>query len=157
MNTTLEELLQVMVLMIFLKHNLTWVAVENLLFLLKMVCQSEIIPTSKYLFLKFFKHLYKHIFHYFCPHCKLYLGILKNINNVLCPVCDLYINLQKTESFVIYIPIADQVKTILDFEEKNIMRFKDGPDGIIRDIFDGKLYKKIAKTPDGEELITLTV
>lgn len=58
LNTTLEELL-VMVLMIFLKHNLTWVAVENLLFLLKMVCQSEIIPTSKYLFFKVFKINFK--------------------------------------------------------------------------------------------------
>lgn len=62
-----------MILTFYLRHNLTWAALEHLLQLVNEISLGTE-PTTKYLFSKLLPTLSKPTYHYYCQKCNLYFG-----------------------------------------------------------------------------------
>jgi hypothetical protein len=72
-NTTISEAL-LMVFAYFLRHNLTWQALEHLLLLINSILGSSVLPKSKYLFKKVFPPKLKPTFNFFLQKMLPYIG-----------------------------------------------------------------------------------
>lgn len=144
-----------LILIFFLRHNLTWVALENLLLMLKTILQVNDIPSNKYGFLKYFKNTYKSYLHYYCGSCNIYFG-LKIPENWKCHSCEVNIN-KKDLAFFIYIPIEQQIKNTLEKNKKYFIENWLCAENQISDVFDGKIHKNISQFIEGsDKLVTLT-
>lgn len=142
------------------RHNLSDVAIEDLIKSYNCQLGAEIIPSSIWLFHKIFSCDSGLEYHFFCRQCEAYLGeksVLEGqaVNNLFtCPiqlckcVCDV-LNMNDGHFFVM-LPLKYQLKCFLEtqpnIDELLSYRFtRDSSDGTVRDIFDGLLYKKLSK------------
>lgn len=142
-----------MILTFYLKHNLSWVALEDLLLLFNVIVGGNIFPKSKFLFKKRFNLPIRPQFHYYCPNCTVLIEP-NDDNRHNCENCNYKFNNQvnKSENFFVTLPILTQVQTVLQRNSSCIKKKK--PSNLICDINDGSLYKE--KIHD-ENTITLTL
>lgn len=157
-NSTQSEVLM-MVMMFYLKHNLSWSALTDLLVLINNIFGSNILPQSKFLFRKAFPTTIKPKYHFFCQSCSLYI---ENVQWVTCPNCNVQLNLDssKNNNFFISLPIVSQIKEILKTNFEHILpqsHTQNKSSDYVSDIFDGVLYKSLKQNIDIYSLITLTI
>lgn len=162
-----------MILGYFLRHGLTWVALEDLLDLFHNVLGDDSrLPKTKYFFKKCFGPNKKAIFHFYCKNCMLYIGTYEQLKSVReaklkandktrdsCTVCGSEYSLHKMNSgfFFVQLPLRDQLKKKF-YENQEILTYDTSPNSnIIADVFDGELYKSLKSTVGLDPLVTLTM
>lgn len=109
-----------MVLMFFMRHSLTFVALEDLLKLINKILKVNSLTTTKYKFFKLFTNQYKpkHIF--FCKVCSNELELLDDFHDnngteITCGVCNAINNCssKKSDNYFVTFPITEQLKEIV--------------------------------------------
>lgn len=158
-----------MILAYFLQHNLTWVALEDLLILFHNILGDESrLSNTKYLFKKFFGQTDRAIFHFHCKKCLIYIGTyeelkLKEKNNTnhrnTCTVCETEYSLKKMNEghFFIQLPFREQIEKKIS-ENVDILDYNTTSNSSdITDIFDGELYKSLRVKVGQGPLVTLTL
>jgi hypothetical protein len=144
----------VMILSFYLKHNLTWVALEHLLMLVNSIFGSKVLPESKYAFRKIFPSDIKPLYHFYCNFCSLLL------EGETCSTCEIDANsTSKPKSFA-SLPIASQILSVLERNMEHIKPSAVDEESHICDVIDGELHKNLILTHINQsefKLITLTV
>lgn len=160
-----------MILSFFLRHRLTWVALEDMLALFDALIGSQSkLPKTKYFFKKVFRVEKNEsaIFHFYCKNCQLYIDNYENLNEkikknkeeVKCSNCDTMFSFYKMNEghFFIQLPIRKQLEQkIVDYD---IVNYDTTPHSeCITDVFDGTLYKSLRKKigNQNQKLVTLTL
>lgn len=71
-----DDIVSLLILQFYLRHNLTWVALDDLLTLLNRIIKTKtaVVPRSKYLFQKILPKTEAPIYHYYCKKCMGYVG-----------------------------------------------------------------------------------
>lgn len=150
-----------MVLAFFMRHNLTFVALEDLMHLINKILGNEALPTSKYFFFKLFSKNYqpKHVF--FCKNTDCGAEVTLNDETNLmqnCKFCktDNICDTSKSQHYFVTLPIATQLKEVI---RENINHFivnkTNHNDNFIRDIIDGHVYQELPEQQ--RHRITLTL
>lgn len=155
-----------MILSFFLRHRLTWVALEDMLKLFDaLIGRESRLPKTKYFFTKVLNKDESAVFHFYCKNCQLYIDTYENLNeklkireeSVTCSNCDTLFSLHKMNEghFFIQLPIRKQLeKKII---ANNVLNYDTKPHShCITDVFDGTLYKSLRKKFGDGKLITLT-
>lgn len=167
-----------MILSFFLEHQLTWVALEDLLQLFSHVLgPNSHLPKTKYFFKKCFDVNDRAIFHFYCKNCDLYLGTYEDVHHMpndesiesdktqkykfkKCANCEQVFSLNKMNDgkFYIQLSIKAQIEEKLKIDP-NILNFNTNPNpnNSIGDIFDGDLYKSLKAKTANFKLLTLTL
>lgn len=154
-----------MILAYFMKHNLTQVALEDLLLLVNTIIGYTCLPESKYLFFKLFSKKYKpkHIF--FCTGCHAELfvkDVFENFDDkkdfTTCKVCDLKntTNEVKKDNFFVIYQLQHQLKDLIIDNFSNLLIFEDQYSENLSDIHDGQIYQR-KPTTNGRYELTLTL
>ncbi|XP_067214623.1 uncharacterized protein [Linepithema humile] len=146
-----------MILNFALRHEITDVAIQDLLRLINFIFQEKKIIETEHCFRGIFKTELKSDFHFYCSNCNTYLGkhsISKEKRyrqNIKCPTCDTDCNICKMNNghFFITFSMAEQIRTLLETTE-NIMellcyRDKYLYENDIFDTFSGTIYKDLCK------------
>jgi Transposase family tnp2 len=151
-----------MILAFYLRHNLTWVALEHLLKLVNAV-KPGAAPTTKYLFTRMLHTSYTPIFHYYCKKCMRYLGEKKNLieefkgSKIICENCNYCFSLKKKNqgTFFVQLPLKQQLQNIID-KHKECFSSTDDDNTFdeINDLTSGSIYKSLKQKY--KNLITLT-
>ncbi len=158
----------IIILEFFLRHHLTWVALDNLLNLFhKILGDESLLPKTKYFFKKILGGKQNAIFHFYCQNCRLYIDTFENLNTKIaddqaeerCSNCEHPFSMNKMNNghFFIQLPLREQIlKKIQRNHEILNLDTKSDLDNI-RDIFDGTLYKSLHEKISDGKLVTLTV
>lgn len=145
--TLVESML--LVLVYAMKHQLTGVALTDLLVLISLHCMiPNVCKTSLYLFNKFFKNITTSLkLHRFCSKCYY---LLEDEEVQICPICQRSLSSRSSVSYFIEIPLIEQLRDMFlrenfydDLQYRFNRRKKNGEN--IEDIYDGKLYKEFSK------------
>lgn len=158
-----------MILSFFLRHRLTWVALEDMLALFDALIGTQSrLPKTKYFFKKVLQVEKDEsaVFHFYCKNCQLYIDnyenlsdkIKKNKEEVTCLNCNTMFSFNKMNDghFFVQLPIRKQLEQkiiaydILNYDTKS-------HSDCITDVFDGTLYKSLREKIGDEKLITLTM
>jgi hypothetical protein len=116
----------VMILAYFLRHNLTWVALEDLLEVFHNVLgEQSNLPKTKYFFKKCFGQNQRAVFHFYCKNCLLYLDTYDKLKILrdekdkagdkscdFCTVCATNYSIKKMNEghFFVQLPLREQLK-----------------------------------------------
>lgn len=145
-----------MIMLYYLKHNLSWAALTDLLKLINSIFGADILPQSKYLFKKLFPLEIIPVHHFFCQNCSLYIETFESNQ---CKNCLNEVNFDtgKGNNFFITLPIEPQIKQILEKNSNNLKFFENDLQlcDNIRDIYDGKGYRKLIQ--DNNNFLSLTL
>lgn len=130
----------IVLLMIYLKHNMTWVCLMDVIEFINTIFSIEVIPKSKYLFKKFFPLHLKSVYHFYCDKCKL---LKEDLSTTICENCgsNVNINSSKGNNFFITLPIEKQIIDLVRCNIQNIEQPVINTSMDIRDVFDGMMYK----------------
>lgn len=141
-----------MLLTFYLRHNLSWAALEDLLILINMILGEKFLPSSKYLFKKSFPVKQAPVSVFYCSECNRYLGT--NSTPLQCAGCKSSIS-QNNCKFYYGIPMRDEIKRLIDkFDLINFV--PTTREDVISDVHSANLYKGLQKAPD-EVIISLTI
>ena len=145
--TLLESML--LILTYGMKHQLTGVALADLLVLVSLHCLApNLCKTSMYLFNKFFSNIHSPLtFHKFCSKCYF---LIEEDGVGACPICNADLSGRGRMSYFIEIPIIRQIQDMLlrdGFYTDLQHRFNRQKKNVcnIEDIYDGKLYNEFVK------------
>lgn len=152
--TTTEGDALLMCLALGMRHNLTWVALVDILKFVNKLFNRKVVSSSKYYLFKYFDKLKEQdaaVVHVYCPQCEKYIGA-QNLNNLeqvrLCE-CGAEVRLKgQKASYFVTTNIKKQFKTLMEKPEvaEEIMthRFqrKKSNEEALEDIFDGDGCKK---------------
>lgn len=153
---TREDMIK-LILVFYLKHNLSWQGLEDLLLMFNTIFDKNTFPKSKHCFKKLFLTQTPEI-HICCNRCNLYLGKKEDIvENITCINCNESFSIAKSKKFFVYYNIRDQIKDILTSTkwEPGLQSSLESEN--ITDVHDGLLYKKFKEKHADEINITLTV
>jgi hypothetical protein len=163
LSVTVSEVM-IMTLLLYLRHNLTLTALEDIMSYAKIITESTNLPESKFLFRSMFPSKLKPKTHFYCPTCLLSIDVIldgtdETQQELLCltPNCNTMISLStaKEGNFFFTYPTTPQVEEII---KNNINKFtykRDSTNINICDVCDGKLYKDLLANSE-EDIVTLT-
>lgn len=161
-DSDVDDPVALLILQFYLRHNLTSVALDELLTLINKInkMESANIPKSKYLFHKLLPKTESPIMYYYCKNCMAYVGEKESLTRefgvtlVKCSNCQYQFNLKsKTKAeFFVQLKLKPQI-------EKIVRKFKDhftkpnsenkDADTTYNDVTSGEYYKSIKKNvPD---------
>lgn len=157
-NTTVESMM-FKVLSYYVRHNLTWVALEDMLSLLNTIFGQQILPQSKYLFKKFFPKGFNPIIHHFCENCGLYIDEKESATTTKnCSNCEAVVSLNTSgKNYFITLPLKPQLSDVLERNADYLKLHHNSESCSIHDVFDGKLYKNLVSKNPTKNLITLVL
>lgn len=165
LKTTKLEALQ-MILTYFMRHKLSFVALEDLLLLVNCLFQQECLPRTKHSFFKLFSNQYTAQYHFYCTtkDCGNTLFTCQDRNikrNIICDVC-LFENVIKcsSENFFVTLPLEQQLREVIQQNAEDLRCKNAEPvnTNSMRDIKDGKFYEKFLLTKNnGRNKITLVM
>lgn len=140
--------------MLFLKHNLFWECLNDILQLFNTIIGKPILPTSKYLFRKLLPKVMKPKYNYFCKKCYKLL----DSKSIKCDICDEPFSLdkKKNNNFFITLPIKSQIISTIKKNINYITRGNSMKKDVIEDVSDGELYNQIS-VEENAYPITLTL
>ena len=145
--TLMESML--LILAYSMKHNLTGVALADLLMLISLHCLApNLCRTTLYLFNKFFGDLRSPVvFHKFCGRCYF---LIEGDTPLECSICKFDLTPQGSVCFFVEIPIIQQLQDMFlrpNFFDDLQYRFnrRKTCESNIEDIYDGRLYKNLYK------------
>lgn len=151
LTTTKLEALQ-MILVFFIRHNLTFAALEDMLLLINSLLKANSLPTTKYKFFNCFPNRYAPKYNFYCKNkkCKNLL-VSSSVRNVihdrLCEICETenHIN-SKNEHCFMTIPLKDQLQEIiLQNSESLTEKIRINKGLSLQDIKDGEIYQTLLK------------
>lgn len=150
-----------MILMYFMRHNLTFAALEDVIKLINNILKLDALPASKYKFFKLFSGRYKPTNVFFCKLCSNEIEVSSADSDnafVICEICQTSNTCSSTASdnYFVTLPIEDQLKEIVRNKLQHFVRPTSNSlsTTTISDITDGAIYKKLQTH---ERKITLTL
>lgn len=150
LSTTKIEALQ-MILIYFMRHNLTFAALEDLLLLVNSMLKINSLPTTKYNFFKSFSMPISPKYHFYCKN-KLCGNLImsssdRNVkHSTTCDICETQIIINsKSEQRFVTLPLQCQLKEIIQQNTEIWMENGLGnTTSSLQDIKDGEIYKTFA-------------
>lgn len=146
LTTTKMEALQ-MILIFFIRHNLTFAALEDMLLLINSLIKVNSLPTTKYKFFKLFSRPYKPKYNFYCKN-KFCGNLLtssfdRNVrHNSPCNICGTDNNIDsKNEQYFITLPLQNQLQEIIQQNSEILTKNTINNTSTLKDIKDGELYK----------------
>jgi len=150
-----------MLLNFSMQEGLSYNGTARLLKLINNIFGTDVIPDGIALFRSLFECDFGMTYHFYCPSCFYYFGDYDKAKEggLQCPVsgCGRVGNIKKMNdgNFFVNLPLAPQfrifLETLKDAKEQLSYRFnREQSNDVIRDVFDGELYKKISS--DGQIL-----
>lgn len=131
------------------RHNLTWIATEDLMRFMNRVIGQEKISPSKYILKKKIKQIASSdvLKHFTCEQCDLYLGCKENVMrlNERCPNCKAKIetNTKYKKNNFITIPFKNHLKTILERNSEHLTFDYQSSTRNISDVHDSYCFQKL--------------
>lgn len=149
LSTTKLEALQ-MILIYFIRHNLTFAALEDLLLLVNTMLKVNTLPTTKYSFLKSFPNSYSPTYNFYCKNkdCGnlLFSSLDRNVrHSTICNICESENNINsKSEQFFVTLPLQVQLKEIIKQNSEILLEsgLKNSTSSLL-DITDGEIYRTL--------------
>lgn len=158
---------QQMILSYFMRHKLSFVALEQLLILVNSLLQHETLPTTKHSFFKSFVNQYVPEYHFYCPgtDCGNALITCKDRSvkrNIICDVCNLETMVQSSsENYFVTLPLAEQLKEVIKENSEDFINtnsINNSSTSAMKDIKDGKIYKNYLEVNNnGRKKVTLVM
>lgn len=144
------------------RHNLNWIATENLVRLINAIIGTNILVPSKYIFKKMFegKHRTKPVLHFWCQNCNKYLGSKESLQNIdVCPSCENTIckDTKYRKNHFISIPIKNHLKELLERNSEYLKINRDSNGGVICDVHDGENFRCMKQKMENASCITLLI
>lgn len=146
------------------RHNLNWTCIRDLVHLVNTIIGANVLRASKYYFKKKFgeKGVIKRTTHFICHSCEKYMGTeenLKSENIQKCSNCETEIcmDTKYKKNHFITIPIKQQVIEILERNADCINLNAINTTDCIRDVQDSLTYRRLERSVNGDQFITLNV
>ncbi|KAG4071129.1 hypothetical protein HA402_014397 [Bradysia odoriphaga] len=150
-----------LILEYFLRHNLTKIALDDLLSLVNKLIALGVkeVPRSKYLFNKLLPKVEQPLRHYYCKTCGAYAGEKNQLksNNIVCENCCEQFNVKsKSKSgLFLQLSVTQQLSRVIPrFIDDLTSTAPSSSDDIYDDVSAGAYYKSIQHT--AAPLISLT-
>lgn len=146
----------------FLRHNLTWAALEDLAQMVNTILGNTSVPATKYLFKKMFE-LQKVNIHLYCTDCQKYFGKkedLAGVDQVRCSNCFKVGTTQTkyNKNHFMTLSIEPQiVTTVKNAIKKNQFGLPRPSNDVISDVCDGQIYKDLCRQMNGRKFISLCI
>lgn len=161
LNCTVKDAMN-MIYAYSVRHNLNWVAVENLVRLINAITDTNVLIPSKYIFKKTFekKDLISPVVHFWCQKCEKYLGTKESLaNSNVCESCDTVISkdIKYKKNHFISIPMRIHLKNALE-RNSEFLKFNESPiHGNMTDVHDAENFRNLKRDMGNESYITLSV
>lgn len=143
-----------------IRHNLSWIGVENLVRLVNAIVDTNVLIPSKYVFKKMFegRDKTKPVVHFWCHNCNKYLGTEEDLENI-CEKCNTEVckDMKYRKNHFISIPIENHLKEILQRNSKHIEINKNSIDGVICDVHDGENFRRMKTEMANVPFVTLSM
>lgn len=147
------------VLAFFMRHNLTFTALEDLLILINKLLGFKSVPVSKYFFFKLFSKKYKPQNVFFCKNkdCSAELVVEDEKLKNTCKFCqsENVCDTKKSQNYFVTLPISEQLKEVVTDQLHQFINVSNR-DLFIKDIVDGEIYKSLPESGERHK-ITLTM
>lgn len=140
-----------------LLNYLSTEALINLLKLINIMFGTAVVPETKYFIDKLMDKLNNVEFHGVCPNCSKYLGTFESLKkSIICSVCnnDIDVSCLSNPCFFAFIDPSDAIKEYLEIHDNYynyVVSERVHEKNVLRDIFDGKLYRYFVKSLSDEE------
>jgi hypothetical protein len=143
-----------MCLALGMRHNMTWLAIIDILKLINILFDREVVHATKYYLMKYFEVGQESTnIHIYCPVCQAYLGTKETIAEEQILHCDCGEEVKpfgQSASYFVSVNLKCQFRKLMETagvaDEIMTYRFqrKKVNDEAIEDIFDGAEYKKLS-------------
>lgn len=155
-----KEETAMLILQYFLRHNLTWVALDELLTLINRILEMKTpaVPKSKYLFQKVLPDTEAPVIHFYCRKCTAYVGEEKQLIEkfpgkvVKCLNCQYEFNLKSKNNAVFFaqLKLEHQLRNIVRKFQNHFTTNQENDDNTTYDdVTSGEYYKSLKqKIPD---------
>ena len=147
------------IFLFYLKHNCSWIQLENLCKLQNSLLGKKIFPETKYLLKTIFNQNLAIEFHIFCKICELYIGKYSSNKSLnCCPSCGYVVDLLRKDNddFFVYFPLEPLLCKILEKHSDSLKPRVVSESDNISDICDGILYQRLVKSSE-ENFVSLTI
>lgn len=143
-----------MCLALGMRHNLSWVALVDILKFANKLFGRKVVSSSKYFLLKYFDQLKEHdtaVVHVYCPKCEINIGVQNLNQEELVRVCECGAQVKlkgQNASYFVTVNLKKQFKTLMAKPEvaEEIMTHRFQRQKLkeenLEDIYDGEGYKK---------------
>jgi hypothetical protein len=136
------------VLEYYIKHKASWTEIEDILKLINKIHKNNVIPESKYHFLKKFKRGTKAKYNYKCKNIEC--NVIKEINSdskiksYICE-CEFENSLNESKPSFVTFSIKDQLQNLIK-KYKDLLMFPTSvPEFPIKDVWSGKIHRNLLK------------
>lgn len=151
----------------FVRHNLSWTALEDLCRLINNIIGTDCIPSSKYIFKKIFlKNQPKPVYHFWCSNCNKYFGTneTNSPNEKICQNCEKIVSTETKygKNHFVHIPLEQHLTRILQ-RNAEILNLSgtatqdSASDNVIRDVYDSDNFKLLRSNMKNDLFVTLTI
>lgn len=159
LNCTINDAM-LMVYSFYLRHNLTWAALEDLLHLVNTVLGVKSLPTTKHSFKQKFDLPIPTV-HLYCIDCQKYLGkkdTFAEVDQVFCSTCNKMCTTKTkyNKNHFTTLPIEPQIVSAIEIAiEKNRFHWPRDSNDVMSDVCDGEIYGNIFQKMNGRKFVTL--
>jgi len=152
--TTTEGDALLMCLALGMRHNMTWVAMVDMLDMINKLYGTKVVASSKHFLMKYFDtDKDSAVVHIYCPTCYKYLGTQAFVreNNIAQCDCGEPVSIKGNDSsYFVSVKLESKLKSIMErpgvAEEIMTYRFqrrKEHEDNL-EDVYDGEMYKRFS-------------
>lgn len=143
------------------RHNLNWIAVEDLIRLVNSVVGKDALPPSKYMFKKLFKakESFESNVHFWCQVCEKYLGVKENSADPICSNCNsgIITDTKYNKNHFVSMQIENQLRNILEQNSDNLVVKNSECSDDICDVHDSLNFQQLKIKMGNVPYITLTL
>lgn len=148
----------------YVRHNLSWVALKDLIILINAILGVNSLPISKHMFKKLFMPKNRATTHLLCSFCDKYLGAKYTYGDatvIRCEHCNQLTNMNTKykKNYFLTLPIESQLVNAIKNNMGNghlKLTPSESRDGVISDVHDAENFKSIKSAMGNTEFISLT-
>lgn len=135
----------------YVKHNCTWMEIEDLIKIINLILKQNLIPCSKYKFLNCFNRKIATTYHLICKNCNKYgfkfkLGDFQRVD-LPCSQCGYGNDMKKPKVAFVTFSIQDLLKNLLEVHKDELILHGSSVNQFpMSDIFQGKLYNNVVES-----------
>lgn len=153
----------------YVRHNISWVAVEHLSHLINFILGLESLPKSKYTIKKLLNignNEMNPVIHLQCQKCQNYLGkrsqfTENEVKTVICNICQSYCttDIKYLKNHFVTLPLKPQLISLLreNIRKGNFINQRQRARNVICDIHDSEVYQNLKQKMRDKQFITLTL
>lgn len=142
------------------RHNLNWTAIEDLVLLINSIIGKDVLPLSKYMFMKMFrpKESFESNVHFWCQVCEKYFGLKENSVNPVCRNCNsgIITDTKYNKNHFVSMQVKNQLRNILEQNSEHLIVRKDFSNDIC-DVHDSQNFQQLKSKMGSIPYITLTL